>query len=58
MELKKCPFCGSKVEKIDFDSDFGFWITCENCEASSKFCDTEEEAIETWNKRAYQEKED
>lgn len=56
-ELKRCPFCGSKGE-ITYKEGLKTWIV----ECSNQFCmasymigtdfDTEEEAIEAWNRRS------
>ena len=53
-ELKPCPFCGSSnfySEKIEFDARVG----CGNCGAKTRLYNTDEEAIEAWNKRAQPE---
>lgn len=53
-ELKPCPFCGAHATKYDEDS----WRTatkhvlCTVCPASVGPCDTYDEAIAAWNKRA------
>ena len=52
-ELKPCPFCGS--EKINIwncnDKSDSAWCQCESCLASTSVEETEEEAIEAWNRR-------
>lgn len=60
-ELKPCPFCGSEtivVENYDesCNSDYPsiYWHSvCVDCGCNIPMCDTEEEAIEAWNKRDY-----
>lgn len=48
-ELKPCPFCGSSdVHIVGYG---GYWCVCSNCEAESALKNTQEEAIEVWNKR-------
>lgn len=55
MELKPCPFCGGEAILRNFDgADY-------KCECTNNFCqasymigmnyDTEEDAIEAWNRR-------
>ncbi|HNX37050.1 MAG TPA: Lar family restriction alleviation protein [Candidatus Cloacimonadota bacterium] len=56
MELKPCPFCGSKPHHITADllTRPCFYYECENktCHASEKgWHDTEQEAIDAWNSR-------
>lgn len=56
-ELKPCPFCGGKAE-IKSSADNDFWV---ECALEHRFCqvipktwsyETEQEAVEAWNKRA------
>ena len=53
-ELKPCPFCGRKA--ILRRDSHGCYIGCENGMCSvlptTWYYDTEEEAIEAWNRRA------
>lgn len=54
-ELKQCPFCGGEayVQKHDFDmlnSTYGV-ICLECCCETYQFYNTQEMAIEAWNKR-------
>lgn len=54
-ELEKCPFCGSGAVSIAIlfeDTGNLFYGTCIACDASSKACETEQEATEEWNTRA------
>ena len=62
-ELKPCPFCGrkpSKVREIKVPMISGFFYTVE-CKApqskcgikpTTSYCNSREEAIEAWNRRA------
>ena len=60
-ELKPCPFCGGEAELSK--SSGGDWIVgctngkCLMCPWSFGF-KTKKEAIESWNTRAYEEKND
>lgn len=57
MDLKPCPFCGSKAELHKRDVlDTSYIVECSNgtCPASYMLgwdYETEEEAIEAWNRR-------
>jgi hypothetical protein len=58
-ELKPCPWCGSILKVLtDYEGIHlpGAYVKCTNrkcpCVISTKFCKTEEEAIEVWNRRA------
>ena len=54
-ELKKCPFCGGEADC----NNAGFikagnlmWATeCLDCGVTTDFFDSEQEAIEAWNRR-------
>ena len=57
-ELKPCPFCGGdKVATIPCEG--GFYVVCydilhstgEGCGSSSGWHETEQKAIEAWNRR-------
>ena len=50
--MKPCPFCGNEnVEVQKLVSSF--WVECQNedCWANGPLSDSEEEAIERWQKR-------
>ena len=56
-ELKPCPFCGNiDIElnsKILMHSDCErFWIECPDCQISTRYFETNEDALRMWNKRA------
>jgi Lar family restriction alleviation protein len=48
MELKRCPFCGGKAYLA---WDFNPYVHCKRCGIGTRSKPTEEEAIETWNRR-------
>lgn len=55
--LKSCPFCGSgDVDVFDAGGEpYGCsqpYVHCNNCNADSKMCDSLDEAIAAWNRRA------
>ena len=55
-KLKPCPFCGSEAE-TEFNVVFGYQAICtnEDCfmnETLMHDMATEQDAIETWNRRA------
>lgn len=54
-DIKPCPFCGkSDTVEIECDSEY-IYVFCntynDGCGASSGYANTEEEALELWNKR-------
>ena len=56
-ELKPCPFCGSSNGLYVLQEDeYGEWsVFCDMCKTSfhnENRCDTREEAISAWNRRA------
>ncbi len=57
-ELKLCPLCGGENARLDCDAErvlngqYGHFVECNDCFAASGYCKTEEEAIESWNRRA------
>ena len=54
-ELKPCPFCGGEAEVQNDWSDIGkyYWVACTECSANTKDYEyNQDEAIETWNRRA------
>lgn len=54
MELKPCPFCGGKAELnvYPFDTRNEYQVECENCFCQTYVYDTEQDAIEAWDRRA------
>lgn len=54
-KIKPCPFCGSKAEMFEFNSEFGtISVRCTNEECDitmGKAFFTEEETIKHWNRR-------
>ena len=55
-ELLPCPFCGGEAiawsEPDNVEGEYAYIIGCAKCDASIGFCETEAEAIKTWNTRA------
>ena len=54
LELKSCPHCngnGRIVSVSGFKSD-RYRAVCEECGASTRECETEQEAVSAWNMRA------
>ena len=58
-ELKPCPFCGGKGyvhSSGNYWSKEYFKVVCpKNCCMQSKYYETEEEAIDAWNRRCKSE---
>ena len=55
-ELKPCPFCGSKVEKITYEENRIYQTICDNCETVFTFHRTSQFAAEReWNERMWLE---
>lgn len=54
-KLKRCPFCGGEalvcIKPFIGESGRGFVVECDGCWASTGYYETEEEAIEAWNRR-------
>ena len=56
-KLKPCPFCGSEsisCRDAGYHTDVWF-IQCEECWATFPHFDSEQEAVETWNRRVNNE---
>lgn len=57
MKYKPCPFCGN-TEKLTLKegelTGYAHWVDCENCNTAGPARDSEESAVEAWNKRATQ----
>ena len=55
-KLRVCPFCGkNKIEK-NIDRLRGYYLLCGTCRARGPYGKIEDDAIDVWNKRAYQGK--
>ena len=68
VKLKPCPFCGNRKAPTimdqnqalwadpDYDGDLSIVVCCATrkfgCGASTGFCDTSEQAVQAWNRRA------
>lgn len=48
-ELKPCPFCGSK--NLCLNGISLHWVRCNNCLAETGGQESDEKAIEQWNRR-------
>jgi len=61
LELKPCPFCGTKVdmEVMKYaNGESNFHVECPECGATSgPVCDTRKEAARLWNQRADEKEE-
>ena len=55
IELKPCPFCGSRAKIFYVDSTNDYCVVCQDedllCCARLPYCRSEEEAKMQWNKR-------
>lgn len=49
-ELKPCPFCGGEARFVHAPD---VCYECKECEAHSKWCNTEQGARAAWNRRAH-----
>ena len=47
-KLKNCPFCGGEAK---LDNYMKWWVVCKKCRITSRFFESEEYAIEAWNRR-------
>ena len=51
-ELKPCPFCGGEAHVVETIHGKTLpWVRCKDCGMETPMLDTEEEAIEAWNRR-------
>ena len=48
-KLKPCPFCGGEARLIGHSP---YSITCCKCRATTVICNTPDDAIDAWNRRA------
>ena len=53
IDLKPCPFCGSKIVYLENFKPYAFlyWIECGRCGASGERCETVDKAVDAWNRR-------
>ena len=60
VDLKPCPFCGGEADVIEhlfYEHDSLYGLQCKKCKAKTYlFYESEEKAIEAWNRRAGEEK--
>lgn len=52
----KCPCCGNTSKAVAEQFYQEFYVMCVECELRTANYDTEEEAIEAWNKRLGEDK--
>ncbi len=52
-EIKNCPFCGSSAItwEDEYESTKIYGVCCEECGITTACYDTEQQAIDDWNKR-------
>lgn len=48
MEIKPCPFCGSKDLYVRDNS--GYYVVCKNCDTYGPYGKDDEEAVQLWNR--------
>jgi transcription elongation factor Elf1 len=49
-ELKRCPFCGSKV-KLKEKGSGCYWAICSNCVVNTELTINQQFSTDTWNTR-------
>lgn len=50
IELKPCPFCGSRdIVIVKYDDNM--WAACKSCHVKTVLEHSEKSAINTWNRR-------
>lgn len=58
-DLKPCPFCDGEAEVnyVDLGGyEDGYEVRCPDCGCGTDYFYTKQEAIEAWNRRAYETK--
>lgn len=52
-ELKPCPFCGGSARVLELNGFYQHthFVSCDTCNAAGDTRETEEAAIEAWNRR-------
>lgn len=51
-KLKPCPFCGGEAQILIIKEQKFHSVRCIKCRTLTDIYETEEEAIEAWNRRA------
>jgi Lar family restriction alleviation protein len=50
-----CPFCQSDDVEAEVDLDLGWCVFCNDCGATGPLAETNEKAVELWDKREEKE---
>lgn len=51
MKLKPCPFCGGEAKLERGTTQLDNFVYCSDCGSGTRFFNTKQSAIETWNRR-------
>lgn len=58
-KTNKCPFCGSDLQSVVKNKYYGHYedyhVMCQTCGACGPSESTEEEAVDSWNRRFTEE---
>lgn len=50
LNLRECPFCGGNAE-LSVHRGAVVFVQCQQCDATFPMFDSEQEAIDAWNRR-------